>query len=90
MSKEQEKFQYVNITPLKRPRASEQDDEDDDDTLGHDDEVDAYKGWLEEKGPHTGIYAICTTPTTCILSSLNIHISDSNSQTYVMTHGKKL
>ena len=45
----------VSITPLKRPRGTESDDDDD----GNDDElVDEYKTWMQAQGPDCGMY-IC-------------------------------
>ncbi|KAL6623039.1 hypothetical protein ACP70R_032918 [Stipagrostis hirtigluma subsp. patula] len=55
MSKEQEKARYVDITPLKRPREFERDDDEDED-LADDEEIDEYKEWLEAKGPDTVTY----------------------------------
>ena len=54
MSKHQEQDRHVNITRLKRPREFEHDDDEDDDTLSDDESVDAYKDWLQAKGPDTG------------------------------------
>jgi hypothetical protein len=89
MSRNQEQERHVNITPLKRPREYEPDDDSvDDDTLGSDESVDAYKDWLKEEGSGTGINdffpALSTCTYYCFLYSLNIVCS---LQIYEMTIG---
>ncbi|KAK3139592.1 hypothetical protein QOZ80_5AG0385710 [Eleusine coracana subsp. coracana] len=56
LTKQQETERHVNITPLKQFRQIESnDEEDDDDELGLDESLDAYKDWLEDKGPRTDL-----------------------------------
>ncbi|KAK3153532.1 hypothetical protein QOZ80_2BG0176400 [Eleusine coracana subsp. coracana] len=48
LTKEPEPERHVNITPLKRPRDNESDDDEEDDIFGFDESVDAYKEWLQD------------------------------------------
>ena len=62
LTKEPESDGHVSITPLKRRRDNESDDDQEDDSLGFDVSVDAYKYWLQvlkDEDPNTGIYAAC-------------------------------
>ncbi|KAL6871484.1 hypothetical protein ACP4OV_014313 [Aristida adscensionis] len=58
MSKQEVTEINVFLTPLKRPRGIESvdDNDDDDDTLGSDESLDAYKDWLQDKGSTTVSY----------------------------------
>ncbi|TVT97722.1 hypothetical protein EJB05_57017, partial [Eragrostis curvula] len=49
LSKEYEpEGERVNITPLKRPREIQSDDDEEDDTIGFDESINEYKDWLRD------------------------------------------
>lgn len=47
LTHQQETTQPVSITPMKRPRQQTEEDDDDDDHPFMDDELNAYKDWLQ-------------------------------------------
>ncbi|TVU02918.1 hypothetical protein EJB05_51558, partial [Eragrostis curvula] len=48
LTKEYPEAERVNITPLKRSREMQHDDDEEDDTFGFDESINEYKDWLRE------------------------------------------